>query len=78
MNEKDIYINKDIKRALLEAQKSQIIYTGAKVGSQFNIKDMTKREHKHDLVYSVKCPEEKNSEEVYNDEISRMFSERFE
>ena len=39
---------------------------------------MTKREHKHDLVYSVKCPEEKNSEEVYNDEISRMFSERFE
>ena len=38
---------------------------------------MTKREHKHAFVYSLKCAEE-NCEEVYNDGISRMFSERFE
>ena len=30
--------------------KATLVYTGNKYGSNFNIKDITKNEHKHDLV----------------------------
>ena len=35
---------------------SQEAYTGTKLGTKFNVKDKTKKEHHHDLAYSVKCP----------------------
>ena len=38
--------------------------------SNFTIKDITKKEHKHDLVYSVKRPEE-TCNETYNGETGR-------
>ena len=33
----------------------QLVYTGSKTGTKFNVKDKTKKEHHHDLSYSVKC-----------------------
>ena len=44
-----------------------------KLGSNFQIKDKTKFDHKHDLVYYVKCPE---FHEDYIGEIGRRLHER--
>ena len=44
-----------------------------KLGSNFQIKDKEKFDHKHDLVYHVKCPE---CQEDYIGEIGRRLHER--
>ena len=49
------------------------MYTRTKLGSNFQIKDKTKFNHKHDLVYYVKCPE---CQEDYIGEIGRRLHER--
>ena len=69
--------DKNVNWALPDNYISQIVYTRTKLGSQFNIKDLTKIEHTHDLAYSVKCPE-KNWEEVYSGEAGRRSSKRVE
>ena len=51
------------------------VYTGIKLGTKFNVKDKTKKEHHHDLTYSVKCPM-KNCLESYNGETGRRLIER--
>ena len=48
--------------------------TGTKLGPNFNIKHITTKEHKQDLVHSVKCPEEICSE-TYNDETATRLVE---
>ena len=35
----------------------KIIYTGTKLASIFYIKDKISKEHKHDLIYKVQCPD---------------------
>ena len=47
-----LYIDK-----LEENRVTNVIYTGAKLGSNFNIKDPTAKEHEYNLVYQVTCPE---------------------
>ena len=37
--------------------KTQVTFTGQKLSTQFNVKDRTKFEHKHDVIYFGKCPE---------------------
>ena len=49
------------------------MYTETKLGSNFHIKGKTKFDHKHDLVYYVKCPE---CQEDYIGEIGRRLHER--
>ena len=49
------------------------MHTGTKLGSNFQIKVKAKFEHKHDLVYYVKCPE---CQEDYIGEIGRRLHER--
>ena len=39
-----------------EKTKLQIIYTTKKLGSKFPIKDKTKQEHAHNIIYHAKCP----------------------
>ena len=34
----------------------QLVYAETKLGTKFNVKVTTKKEHHHDLIYSVKCP----------------------
>ena len=38
--------------------KTQVTFTGQKLSTQFNVKDRTKFEHKHDVVYFGKCSEQ--------------------
>ena len=53
----------------------QLAYTGNKLGTKFNVKDKTKKEHHHDLTYSVKCSM-RNCLESYNGETGRRLIER--
>ena len=51
-------ITKDVNKILPNKHRTMLVYTGTKLVCKFNIKDITKKEHKYDLVYSVKCCEE--------------------
>ena len=46
-----------LHRSLPNDIETKVVYTGTKLGYNFQIKDKIKFEHKHDLVYYVKCPE---------------------
>ena len=68
-------LNNYIKRLLPQNHTAQHIYKSRKLGSVFDIKDQTKLEHKHDLTYLVKCPENTCSE-TYIGKIARRLNER--
>ena len=61
-----------MNKILPDKQKATLVYTRTKLGYNFNIKDITKKEHKHDLVYSLKCPEETCNETYYGEAGSRL------
>ena len=44
-------VRKTIKRLLPRNIKVQVCLTGNKLSSRFNIKDKTKFEHRHDVIY---------------------------
>ena len=69
------HIKRKINKILPEYKNMQLVYTGTKLGTKFNVKDKTKKEHHHDLTYSVKCPM-KNCLESYNGETGRKLIER--
>ena len=52
-----------------------LVFTGTKLGTKFNIKDKTSKEHQHDLAYSVVCPD-LNCNEGYNGETGRRLTEK--
>ena len=54
---------------------TEVTYTGKKLSTCFNIKDQTKFEHQHDIVYYGKCPEV-DCTDNYIGEASRRVSER--
>ena len=64
-----------MNKILPDKHKATLVYTGTKLGSNFNIKDITNKEHKLDLVHSVKCPEE-TCNETYNGETGRRLIEQ--
>ena len=49
-------IKASTKKSLPEKHDARILLTGTKLSSQFNIKEDTNKEHKHDLVYFSRCP----------------------
>ena len=49
-------IKASTKKSLPEKHDVRIILTGTKLSLQFNIKDDTNKQHKHDLVYFIRCP----------------------
>ena len=51
------------------------MYTGKTLGFFFSIKDETKKQHQHDLIYYAECPEKKCSEN-YIGEVARWLQER--
>ena len=67
------HIKHEINKVLPEDKNMQLVYTGTKLGTIVNIKDKTKKEHNHDLAYSVKCPM-KNCLESYNGETGRRLT----
>ena len=62
-----------LHRSLPNNIETKVVYTRTKLGSNFQIKDKTKFDHKHDLVYYVKCPE---CHEDYIGEIRRRLHEQ--
>ena len=50
-------------------------YTGKKLGTSFNVKDQSKFDHQHDMVYYVDCPNE-TCRKNYIGESGRRISER--
>ena len=54
---------------------TRVLYTGQKLSTKFRIKDKTKDQHKHDLVYYSKCPEPTCNED-YLGETGRKIIER--
>ena len=63
-------INKERYCHLAENKKAQVICTITKLGSKFNMKVITKKDHHQHLIYSVRC------DKSYNDELERMLAER--
>ena len=55
--------------------KTQLAYTGKKLSTCFNVKDQSKFEHQHDVVYYADCPNEK-CRKNYIGESGRRISER--
>ena len=46
-----------LKRVLPDNVKTRVTYSGQKLSTKLQIKDKTKDQHKHNLVYYSKCPE---------------------
>ena len=55
--------------------KTRITYTGRKLGIKFQIKNLTKNQHKHDLIYYSKCLQP-NCYKDYLGETGRRIIER--
>ena len=64
-----------ITKLLPEQEGVGLAFTGTKLGTKFNIKDKTSKEHQHDLTYSVVCPDA-NCNEEHNGETGRRLIER--
>ena len=77
--EKGLHLTKSLKRNLKSllpsTVKANIGFTGKKLSTCFQIKDQTKFEHKHDIIYLATCPED-NCSENYIGESGRRISER--
>ena len=60
--EKTLYLTKswkkNLKRILPSTVKANVDFTGKKLSTCFQIKDQTKFEHKHDIVYLRTCRED--------------------
>ena len=68
-------MNNNMQRILPNNVKTRITYTSRNLGTKFQIKDLTKNQHEHDLIYYSKCPEP-NFKEDYLGETGRRIIER--
>ena len=68
-------VKRHITKLLPEQERVALVFTGTKLGTKFNIKGKTSKEHKHDLTYSVVCPDA-NCNEEYNGKTVRRLIER--
>ena len=50
-------LKRNLDKHLPNNIKTQVTYTGQKLNTQFNVKDRTKFEHKHDVIYFGKRPD---------------------
>ena len=68
-------MNNNIQRILPNNVKTRTTYTGRKLRTKFQIKDLSKNQHEHDLIYYSKCPKP-NCNEDYLGEAGRRIIER--
>ena len=68
-------MKKRMKTLLPTNIRTKIAFTGSKLSTCFQVKDKTKFEHNHDIVYHGICPETDCSEN-YIGETARRISER--
>ena len=50
-------VKRHITKLLPEQEEVALVFIGTKLGTKFNIKDKTSKEHQHDLRYSVVSPD---------------------
>ena len=67
--------NKFSSRVLLSNVKTSIAYSGTMFCSKFQLKDQTKKDHKHDVVYYAECPGNQCIED-YTGKTGRRLTER--
>ena len=65
-------INNSLKCILPNNVKVRVTCTSQKVGTKFKIKDKTKDQHKHHLVYYSKCTETTCKEDYLGENGSRI------
>ena len=68
-------MNKFSTRVLPCNVKTCAAYSGTKLSSKFQLKDQTKKDHQHDVVYYAKCTDEQCTE-VYTGEADGRLIER--
>ena len=68
-------MNSNLKRILPDNVKTRVIYTDKKLGTKFQIKDKTKDQQKHYLIYYSNCSEQ-TCKEDYLEETGRRIIER--
>ena len=68
-------LKRNLDKHLPNNVKAQVKFTVQKLNTQFNVKDRTKFDHKHDGIYFGKCPEQ-NCTDNYLGESARRISER--
>ena len=49
-------MKKQLKKSILSNVKTCITYEGTKLSTHFPVKDRTKFEHRHNIVYFSRCP----------------------
>ena len=75
-SEKGLHLTKLLKKSLLPSTvEANIGFTDKKLSTCFQIKDQTKFEHTHDIVYLATCPENNCSDNSIG-ENGRRISER--
>ena len=65
-----------LPNVLPDRHVTKTMYTGKKLGSFFSIKDETKRQRQHDLIYYTECSESTCSSKNYIGEVARRLQER--
>ena len=77
--EKGFHLTKSLKRTLRRilpsTVKANIGFTGKKLRTCSQIKDQTKFDHKHDIIYLKTCPED-NCSDNYTSKRARRVSEK--
>ena len=68
-------LTRSINRLTSGQLASKVVYKSTRLGECFNIKDTTKLDHRHDLVYKIECPDNK-CKEIYIGETKRRLSVR--
>ena len=75
--DKGISLTKSLKRTLNKHlpnnMKTQVRFTGQNLSTRFNVKDRTKFEYRHDVVYFGKCPEQNCTDNYLNEYFRRIF-----
>ena len=62
-----------LKCVILENVTTRVTYSGIRLSSKFTkIKDKTVKDHQHDIVYYVKCPESQCAENHTEETAGRL------
>ena len=68
-------LNNTLFNVLPDGHGTKIVYAGKKLGSFFSMNDETKKQHQHDLIYYIECPESTCSENDIG-KVARRLQER--
>ena len=65
-------LKRNLNKHLPNNIKMQVTITSQKLSTQFNVNVMTKFEHKHDVIYLDKCPEQNCSDNYFGESAKKI------